>query len=243
MVDEIKKDDKILFWDINCNLLLYSFIKYTKCDNLNLWYWNSLTLNKLRLKILNFIKKFVNCYTFDSDDAEKYELNLKNQLCYDVTKYKVAELDEKSDIYFVGIDKHRANKIISFYKIAKYNNLKLDFNIIKDSNDSIPDELLAMPFTFEENIRHLKSTRCVLEILKEGQRGISMRTLEALLLHKKLITDNKSIIYEDFYTPDNIFVLGIDNIDKLKEFVFSDSVNDNITIDKFLINNWVQSFM
>lgn len=53
----------------------------------------------------------------------------------------------------------------------------------------------------------LKESKVICEFVQDGQIGLTIRTLEALFFHKKLITTNSSIINEDFYNPKNILII------------------------------------
>ena len=65
----------------------------------------------------------------------------------------------------------------------------------------------------------LSQSNCILDYNQEGQVGLTLRPMEALFLEKKLITNNKDIKNYDFYNPSNIFILGENNIEDIKEFI------------------------
>ena len=70
------------------------------------------------------------------------------------------------------------------------------------------------------------------------------RALEAMLCHRKLITNNKSIVKEDFYNPQNIFIIGVDDNQNVKDFIDSDFVvGDESILKKYDFNNWLNSFI
>ena len=68
-------------------------------------------------------------------------------------------------------------------------------------------------------------------------------TLEALFFKKKLITNNRDIVNLQFYNANNIFVLGIDKLENLKNFM--DKPYENIeqkVIDYYDFNEWLKRF-
>lgn len=79
-------------------------------------------------------------------------------------------------------------------------------------------------------------------IVKMGQEGYTLRTIESLFLSKKLITNNKNIIKEDFYNPNNIFILdnNYNNIKKFLERPYK-SISNEIK-EKYLTRSWVSRF-
>ena len=87
------------------------------------------------------------------------------------------------------------------------------------------------------------SSKAVLDIVQDGQVGLTIRTMETICYRKKLITNNTDVINYDFYNPDNIFVIGKDDINDLNEFInrpFID-IPDEILI-RYNFCDWVKSF-
>ena len=62
--------------------------------------------------------------------------------------------------------------------------------------------------------------KVILELVREHNKDCSIfRAIECIGLKKKLITNNKNIIYEDYYNENNILVIDEENINISKEFV------------------------
>ena len=57
------------------------------------------------------------------------------------------------------------------------------------------------------------SSKAVIDCPLPNQKGLTIRTFEALSLGTKIITLNKDIKNYDFYTPNNIFVVGVDELE------------------------------
>ena len=90
-----------------------------------------------------------------------------------------------------------------------------------------------------------KSSKCsvIVDIVKEGQSGLTLRVLEALFFGKKLITNNKNICTCDFYRSDNVFIVGVDNWDDFKMFLGSELLQiPNNVKNKYLLETWVNNF-
>ena len=87
------------------------------------------------------------------------------------------------------------------------------------------------------------SSKAVLDIVQEGQIGLTIRTMETLCLHKKLITNNKDIVNYDFYNKNNIFIIGVDSFDDLKLFINTRVGKvDKKILSKYNFVDWVNSF-
>ena len=72
----------------------------------------------------------------------------------------------------------------------------------------------------------------------------SWRALEAMFYRKKLITNFKDIKEYDFYKKDNIFIIGEDDLNNIKNFVNTGYVDipENI-IKKYTIDGWIENFI
>lgn len=68
--------------------------------------------------------------------------------------------------------------------------------------------------SYEETLQEVQYANCILEIVQEGQYGISWRTVEAFTYNKKLLTNNEGIKNNPFYNSEYIHVFNkVDDID------------------------------
>ena len=81
-------------------------------------------------------------------------------------------------------------------------------------------------------------------MVAEWQDGITLRPLEAFFLKKKLITNMKNIVKYDFYNSNNIFILGVDDFNKISEFINSpfDDKDYNRIVEKYCFRGWLKRF-
>ncbi len=75
-----------------------------------------------------------------------------------------------------------------------------------DLKECVYEKRLSYP----DYLKKAASSSIILEIMRPGHAGLSLRPLEALFFRKKLITDNPAIRNSEVYHPDNIFILGED---------------------------------
>lgn len=93
-----------------------------------------------------------------------------------------------------------------------------------------------------ENAAIMKRSKATLDVQHPSQKGVSMRTIECLAAHTKLITTNESVKRYDFYNPDNILVIDRNNpvVDlKFLEVPFNTGAED--VLAKYSLNNWVKT--
>lgn len=249
---DVSPDDKVYFLLYESFHLSYSkaFLKYLrrKCPSSKLCY---LFLNPV--DNYNYIKvKKVSPYlnaiiTFNQADAEKYQFMYCEPLPYRTPIHKNRKLP-KSDLFFVGADKGRLNQLIKIYEKVTSSGLKCDFHIIgvpddkqEYKNDIVYNRLL----THKEVLERINATKCVLEVLQNNQNYLSLRTLEAMQYHRKLLTGSITSKKFEFYRPELIQIFSdVDSIDTdfIKEKVDDELYPDDIlgtpkVLEDFLIQN------
>lgn len=227
---KLKKIDSVIIFDNGYNS---SITKYVKKKNpackIIFYYWNIInSYNNLALSDSNIDE----VWTFDKYDAQKYNLSYNPQFYTKKVVLKATKL--KNDLLFLGRDKNREKTILELEKICLDKKIKTNLIIIKKEKDLL---------TYQEYLELLGCSRCILDILTENQKGMTIRVMEALFLKKKLITNNQDVVNYDFYRKENIFILGKDNLDDLNNFIKSDykNVPDEI-INNYDYESWLKRF-
>ena len=76
---------------------------------------------------------------------------------------------------------------------------------------------------YPEYLRETARAEVVVDLVRIGQEeGFSFRIPEALFLNRKIITNRLILQDEPFYSPERIFLIGIDPVSRLKTFLESD---------------------
>lgn len=223
--------DKIILFDNGYHKKISQYIrKKNKNAKIILWYWNPLLANNQDIIKDNNIDEI---WTYNRFDANKLNLKYNTQFYHKITNMVNTDIIS-DDIIFVGRDKNRNNEIVKIKKKLESKDIKCNFKIIKNEKDYV---------LYDEYIKLLLKARCILDYNITTLNGLTLRPLEALFYQKKLITNNRDIINYDFYRPNNIFVLGMDDISKIKEFIYSPYEE----IDKEIVNyydfeSWLKRF-
>lgn len=177
-------------------------------------------------KVPEFYKKYI-CrvkfdliYTFDKQDAEKYGWIFTSSL------YSKNELPDQQkaeyDLYFVGEDKGRTEQLVQIYDFLTQNDIKCCFKIITaDANRTSRGGLLFLHkrIEYREILEDIGKSNAILEIIQEGQSGMTMRPYEAMFYDKKFLTNNSVLKSMDFYNEKFMMVfseLGDNIVDFLK---------------------------
>ena len=92
---------------------------------------------------------------------------------------------------------------------------------------------------YDENIKQLQKSKCLIDIRFDYHQGLSFRFFEALYYKKKLITNNESVKKYDFYNDNNIFITDFENLDGIEEFLNKPYVEiDQKIVEKYGFSNW-----
>lgn len=203
------------------------------------WYWNSVRFSILPSQIKGRCEK----WSFDPEDCKKYGLKFNHQYYF---KSLITSNDEPpvNDVFFCGRDATRGEMLINLYNKLKSNGLNVLFKIFRPQYSGIPDELKTSYIPYSEMINKVSKSRALVEILKDGQSGATLRLMEALFNKKKVITTNKAVKEEPFYNPQNIFIIGERPDSELYDFVKSDYVNSNESfIEQYDVHKWLEHFV
>lgn len=227
----IKKYDKIIIFESLYNEKISKIIKKNNPQcKIIVYFWNFIDIhNEYILKD----KKVDEFWTFDLKDANKYKLKYNPQFYTKEVKLENND-NETTDIIFLGRMKNRKNKILRIESEIKKRGLITNFKIIENEKDFI---------SYDEYLKNVSTTKCILDYNQNGQTGLTLRPMEALFLEKKLITNNKDIKNYDFYNPNNIFILGEDNMENIKDFINKpyEKVEQKI-IDYYDFEQWLSRF-
>ena len=229
---KIKKYKKVIIFDNTYDEYLTKYIKKKNPQiKIILWYWNSMVEynNENIAKDDSYIDEI---WTYNRFDAKDYGLKYNPQ--FYSKKIKSVNTNIQNDIIFMGRDKGRKEELINLKDSFNGLNLQTEFIIIEKEKDLI---------TYDSYIEKVLKSKCILDYGNFEYCGLSLRPLEALFLKKKLITNNKNIINYDFYNNNNIFVLGLDNIAKLNDFINSEYIEiDQKIVDYYDFDNWLKRF-
>lgn len=199
------------------------------------WLWNHKGNNKAFAKSLSTIKKHAfRVVTFDERDAETFGFLWHSQF-FNIRPYqKKCHVDSliTTDFFFVGYSKNRIEEINYFRSLLC--SYTCNFVAIDKTSDYIP---------YTRYMEMALQSRCIVEIVHTGDSACTLRPLEAMTIHRKLLTNNPAVRSYSFYHPQNIFILGEDDIEKLPVFLHSPYVPlSSEIVDCYEVNTWIEVF-
>lgn len=218
--EKFEKNSKIIFLFFGRQLFLteYGYIDYLKKQYPNskfVCFFQDLIKTHKNTDINQIKKIFDFVISFDQKDSNEYKIN------YFPLVNSTAEIDlnsdfESSDIYFLGYAKDRLHDIISAYEALNALNLKCNFYVVDAKNDEIkhPDKINYISgMSYDDNLKHISKTKCLLELMQKEGRGYTQRMMEAIMYDKLIITNNPSVNKAPFFNPSNILQFSdINNI-------------------------------
>lgn len=228
---DIEKYDEVILFESLYNERVAKYIKRKNPNcRLILFFWNTI-MDKTRKKYLKdeYIDEF---WTFDPKDAEKYGINLNSQF-YTKT-IKLNEKPKEIDVLFLGRNKGRKEFLLDLESKLNAKGINTNIMITENAKDFV---------CFNEYLENIEKSKVILDIVIEGQAGLTLRCMESLFFKRKLITNNKEVMKYEFYNPNNIFILEKDNFEKINEFINSKYKDiDFKIVDYYDIENWLKRF-
>lgn len=186
----------------------------------------------LRHVDVDYVKQYCDLFiTFDTNDAKKYGLD------YFPTVFSVpADISVSSelhtDMYFLGRDKGRLPLLTKLCDLFHKKGLTCNFQILESMNtDGIEQEGIYFtdsPITYRDNLLKVAHSHCIVEILQENALSSTFRLWEAIVLNKKILTNNTSVLSSPFYDPRYISTFTSENdidwafIENIREPAFPD---------------------
>ncbi len=239
-------DEKILT-QLKDNQLDATFILYL---------WDSIQNYKGKEKLLPLFDK---AFSFDKTDTLKYNtLNFlplfyiplyaqpqveKTDIVYDLCffgtghsdRYKIVkEIEKQSKAMNLKVYSflYLQNKVI--FWVRKLFDKKMKNAQVSDFSFSSLNQSQLLDIILKSNV--------IIDIEHQGQVGLTMRTIEALGCHKKLLTTNKSIEEYDFYNGNNICIIDRNDIKLTQDFFLTpyEDVDKNI-YEKYTLKSWLKT--
>lgn len=233
----IKKVDKIVISDSAYSIQLHKYMmKINPSAQIFLYYMNTID-SSIKNKMNQFDKAYI--YTFDKHDSIKYNINYIHTPYSIMTPY--SSDNEIYDVLFLGRSKGRDKELLTIRNVLKSNHKKYKIMLLDSDDEEMKiDEYIS----YEQYLEDVSKSKCILEIIKKGQAGSTLRALEALWFQKKLITNNINIQYDEYYDKENTYLIDPKNINeqKLKEFLEEPYIKTNIDISKIEFSYWISKF-
>lgn len=147
--------------------------------------------------------------SFDKADCSKYGFTFMPQgQVFSKPKNMQVSKEKKTDIFFAGMGVGRIG-ILNETALRLEGQVDYKIHVVgvpEDKQERQTHIAYNQPISYEEEMQYTYNTNTVLDVVKEGQSGITLRICEALLFNKKILTNNESVKYMPFYNPIYIWI-------------------------------------
>ncbi|MDR1734149.1 MAG: hypothetical protein LBR73_04620 [Oscillospiraceae bacterium] len=212
---------------------------------------------------LEELKKFHTVYTFQPEDAIKFGLE-RNTTFYQPlpcpSHLSCIPWEElPADISFLGHIKNRYRLIRLLYRRLQAMGLCCAFRVFSPETAETAAETVYTEnppevytdswcvtteyLDYEFWLNQVFVSKAILDLNQEGQTGFSLRPMEAMFYGRKLISNNRELRFAPFYHPQNIFLLGMDSLTYLHDFLVSPPIPVPERIkQRYLPEAWASRF-
>jgi len=239
----IKECDVCIIFDQAFSVALVKSILWINPNiTIKLYIWNPVFKDFSILDNINKVANNIKVYSFDKNDCKKYGFIFSPMVYnFDV---QIPSRVINNDVIFVGYIKNRGELLKDTYNYLKSIKANCFFYVLNNVNarGDYPFKLYTSYLDYNEYREKMLSSTAVLDIVQDGQIGLTIRTMETICYKKKIITNNLDIKNYDFYNSNNIFVLGEDNIETLDDFLkqpYQAVAND--IIKKYNFADWAKN--
>ena len=203
-----------------------------------IYFWNPIQ----KRNRINFLKKHFDVYTYSKEDSIKFELKF-NQTFLPNYFFDFKNKDVIYTSVFIGQNKNRLKYLERLYTILPNSY----FHIIKDGNEKSNIMKLKSKteaISYSDYLKFIQKSGCIIEILPSNNAGFTLRSIESIVMQKKLITNNKKIIDYEIYKKGNIFIFDDNTSEKqLIDFIEQPFIeySDEERL-YFSFDNWLNRF-
>lgn len=212
-LEKLGREDRILFLLCEENRLCYDsrYINFLrrKFVNAKVVFYAINSSDTIGKKYVAFVNdNYDYAVTFDKEDSAKYGWIYYSGV-YSMIERKDCQI--KYDVFFAGNNAGRLEQLHSIYKYLSERGIKCCFYIngvpenemLKDS-----DIIYNKKLSYDEIMNADQETNCILEVLRENQKGTTLRMAESILLGKKIITNNRNVRDERYFDESRMLIFA-----------------------------------
>ncbi len=237
--DKMYKYSVIIIFAYPTSKNLIDFVCKNKKDHQRIivWYWNPVS-KSLNPDLIHHLD--CELWSFDPADCDRYKMNFNTTFYLQKLVIDSSGTAMKNDVLFLGLNKGRLEMLKSIKNNIEKSGFTSLFYIVDDSVSVYKRKPLV---SYDKYLEWLVESNCVLDVVQSNQKGVTLRAMEAIFFKKKMISTTLSIIEEDFYHSDNIFVIGKDSWDDFSVFMAKpyQQIKKEI-VSGYEFHNWIKRF-
>ena len=209
-----------------------------KFPNAQVNYYYANLIGKAKHLFPSEVPSGIRIWTYDKGDSEKYQIRLRLEKAYDIDEVPPKK-SPKYDVLFVGRDKGRGEYLLDLEKQMKNLGLRTKFLICADGRFSKPKDYYAKQVPYEQIVEWISESKSILNVVMDGQYGITKRDVESVFHDVKLLTTNSHIVDSEVYDPNNVFIIGKQDLVDLPHFLAIPTNRREDLIRKYSLENTI----
>lgn len=194
---------------------------------------------------IKLLKKY-GCESTTSDpyDCKKYGITNEMSAIY-LRHFVVNKADPEYDVYYVGrAKKERRNNLDKIVHLLRQMGVLVKTHIVSPYPYGITLGKYNKTIPYRDVLYELSKTKSILYLSQGASFGITIRVIESAVNQIKLITDSVSIMETPIYRKENVFIIGKDDISRIKEFLNSPFIPiDKEILETFYFDTDVKKYM
>ena len=224
--------------DVNVHVLKY-FATHPQADKQILHFDNAIVESNRELYECAKKHHYI-LTTYNLHDAEKCNMIYHRQ-CWNRELYQSENADNKYDLFFLANVKNRYQTIMNVLNYVKDAGLKVYDHVYSPNGE--PGTTTAY-MDYLQSIEVMRHSATILDLVADDNYGLTFRPLEAMFLHKKLITNYPDIVRYDFYEPckENIYIIRDENMSGMINFIKKPYVETGYDLYRYDIEYWLTSY-
>ncbi len=240
-LEEIDTVDTIIVFDGHTRISFLKWLRKVNPDKrIILWLWNTAEELQKNLSLAK-VPEDIEIWSYSEYDCKKY--NLKYNTTFYWNDFILPNAKITRDVYFIGKDKGRFEKVKKTEEICNKFGLSCLFQVVPTHKYSLRIKKYCMSIKYEDVQKNIAESRAILDIKVSKTAGPSLRPLEAAFYKKKLITDDRDASSFKFYRKENVFILGVDDTKQLLNFIKTDFTDvTKCDIEYYNVQNWLARF-
>lgn len=160
---------------------------------------------------------FDQIYAFDKEDAANYGFDFSPLIYTRDPEYK--EKEKEYDVFYVGNAKDRLDSLHEIYEKCRMTGLRCCFfiNGVAADKKKYADIHYNEPLGYGEVLDYIAKSKCMVDAIQGGSTAMTIKVCESVIYDKKLITTNRNVVDEPYYSAERFYVYP--SADDIKEFV------------------------
>ncbi len=220
-----------------------SILEFKKYSKKSIAFFND-NINRCP-KIRRVIPYFDEVYSFEKEDCLQYDLKfISNWIQNEEKSEEISTIKFDYDVFNISSKDNRFKIISKIANELKIKNIPSKILVYdkKRGNKNPNIEFISKYIQIAEVNDYIKRSKLLLDIHRNEQNGLTFRVFESMGLNKKLITTNPNIVNYDFYNPNNILLINVQDINFDNDFFETDyeSIPEEI-FKKYTLNHWVET--